>query len=62
MQEKLAPNVLAMVRAFNTLAQLVTTEVLAEESQQSRAEVIATHIKVSRFSCNCFYNTLQPLN
>jgi hypothetical protein len=46
-KEERAPNVLAMVQAFNSLAQLVAREILAEENASKRAEVIATYIKVS---------------
>ena len=42
----LAPNILEMVRAFNSLAQLVPTEVLAEDDLHQRAEVISAYIKV----------------
>ena len=47
-KQELAPNVLAMVEAFNSLAHLVANEILAEESLGQRAEVIATYIKVSK--------------
>ena len=43
----MSPNVLAMVRAFNQLALLVTTEILAESSPQARAKVIGAFINVS---------------
>ena len=45
-KEELAPNVLAMVHAFNSLAQLVPTEVLVEEKVQQRAKVVSAYIKV----------------
>ena len=43
---QLAPNVMAMVNAFNSLAYLVSTEVLTEETPQERAKVISAFIKV----------------
>ena len=45
-QEKLAPNVLAMVQSFNQLALLVPTEILSEETHQQRAKVISAYIQV----------------
>ena len=38
---------MAMVKAFNSLAQLVTKEILAEECVRKRADITAAYIKVS---------------
>ena len=46
-QDVLAPNVMAMVRAFNQLALLVPTEILEEKTPQGRAKVISNYIQVS---------------
>ena len=46
-QEELSPNITAMVNHFNCLALLVPTEILAEDTPQMRAKVIAIFIKVS---------------
>lgn len=46
-QEQLAPNVMQMVRAFNRLALLTTTEVLSRETPQLRAKVITAYLQVS---------------
>lgn len=46
-QEQLAPNVMQMVRAFNRLALLTTTEVLSRETPQLRAKVITAYLLVS---------------
>ena len=45
-QEKMAPNILAMVQSFNQLALLVPTEVLGERTPQQRAKVISAYIQV----------------
>ena len=45
-KNEMAPNVLAMVDAFNRLAEVVPTEVLEEENVQQRARVITAYIKV----------------
>ena len=45
-QERLAPNVLAMVQSFNQLALLVPTEILSEDTHQQRAKVISAYIQV----------------
>ena len=45
-QERLAPNVLAMVQSFNQLALLVPTEILNEDTHQQRAKVISAYIQV----------------
>ena len=46
-----------MVHAFNSLAQLVPTEVLVEEHLHQRAEVISAYIKV----CTCTVYTGSDL-
>ena len=46
-QDVLAPNVMAMVRAFNQLALLVPSEILEEKTPQARAKVISNYIQVS---------------
>ena len=42
----LAPNIMAMVEAFNQLALLIPSEILEERTPQARAKVISTFIKV----------------
>ena len=56
-KELLAPNIMEMVHAFNSLAQLVPTEVLVEEHLHQRAEVISAYIKV----CTCTVYTGSDL-
>ena len=50
LQEAVSPNVLAMIKAFNQLALLVPTEILAEDTPKSRAKVIEAFIKVSKIT------------
>ncbi len=46
----MSPNVLAMIKAFNQLALLVPTEILAENAPKARAKVIESFIKVSEIT------------
>ncbi len=45
-QDKLAPNIMAMVRSFNQVALLIPSEILEEKTPQSRAKIITTYIQV----------------
>ena len=54
-KHELAPNVMAMVGAFNRVALLVPTEILQETTPQARAKVISVFIQVG------IYFTLSPL-
>ena len=45
-KHELAPNVMAMVGAFNRVALLVPTEILQETTPQARAKVISVFIQV----------------
>ncbi len=42
----MSPNVMAMIKAFNQLALMVPTEILAEKTPKARAKVIEAFIKV----------------
>lgn len=61
-KHKLAPNVLAMVGAFNRVALLVPTEILQKTTPQARAKVISVFIQVAS---KCYqlhnYNSLKAV-
>ena len=53
LQHELAPNVMAMVEAFNRVALLVPTEILQKTTPQARAKVISVFIQVSHGVQEC---------
>ncbi|XP_064400571.1 uncharacterized protein LOC135346767 isoform X2 [Halichondria panicea] len=61
-KDKLAPNVMAMVRSFNQLALLIPSEILEEKTPQGRAKVITTYIQIaSKLYTSHNYNSLKAV-